>query len=184
MKSTLILVTIGGATLLYLLIRKTPKDASAPESRIDFIRQASEAIHANDTAGIDDPVEPKTSRRKARSVDEIDEDSSEYNYEIVGESFQRDHLVSLIRVHKAFDTGEILTTATLELEPTNEFDPTAVKVMIEGLQVGHIPKYDSPAVTKMITKSGKNGMEVAARIGFDPSSPQPFIGVKISLTVE
>ena len=184
MKSALILIIIAGATLLYLWIKKTPKDASAPESRVDFIRQASEALHANDAAGIDDPVEPKTSHRNARSVDDVDEDSSEYNYEVVGESFQRDHLLALIRAHKAFDTGEILATATLEPEPTNEFDPTAVKVVIEGVQVGYIPKYDSPAVTRMISKSGKKGMEVAAKIGFDSSSPQPLIGVKISLTVE
>jgi hypothetical protein len=63
-------------------------------------------------------------------------DDSEYNYGVVGESFQRDHLMALIRAHKAFETGEIVTAAVLEPEPTNAFDSTAVKVVIEGVQVG------------------------------------------------
>jgi hypothetical protein len=107
----------------------------------------------------------------------------EYNYGVVGESFQRDHLLALIRSHKAFDTGEIYTTATLEPEPTNEFDSTAVKVIVEGVQVGYIAKFDSAAVTKMIAQSGKKDMKVPARIGFDANSPSPLIGVTLALTV-
>ena len=117
-------------------------------------------------------------------VDASSGDDSEYNYEVVGESFQRDHLMALIRAHEAFETGEILTSAVLEPEPTNPFDSTAVKVVIEGVQVGYIAKFDSGAVTKMIEKSGKKSYEVPARIGFDADSPAPLIGVKIALTVE
>ena len=78
----------------------------------------------------------------------------------------------------------IYGTAILEPEPTNEFDPTAVKVLVEGIQVGYIPKFDSPAVTEMVKKSGKSVYEVPVRIGFDTDSPQPLIGVRIALTVE
>jgi hypothetical protein len=90
----------------------------------------------------------------------------------------------LIRSHEAFKTGEILATAVLEPEPTNPFDSTAVKVVVEGVQVGYIAKFDSAAVTKMIEKSGKNVYEVPAKIGFDVNSPAPLLGVKIALTVE
>jgi hypothetical protein len=62
--------------------------------------------------------------------------------------------MALIRSHKAFATGEILATAVLEPEPTNDFDSTAVKVVVEGVQVGYIAKFDSAAVTKMIKTSG------------------------------
>ena len=108
----------------------------------------------------------------------------DYNYDVVGENFQRDHLTSLIRAHKAFDVGVIFATAILEPEPTNEFDPTAVKVMIEGTQVGYIPKFDSPTVTRMIAKSGKPTMEVKAKVGWDVDSPSPFVGVRLILELE
>ena len=108
----------------------------------------------------------------------------DYNYEVVGENFQRDHLTSLIRSHKAFDVGVIFATAILEPEPANEFDSTAVKVMIEGTQVGYIPKFDSPTVTRMIAKSGKPTMEVKAKVGWDVDSPSPFVGVRLILALD
>ena len=148
---------------------RNPFSAKKSKSeRVDFIKQASNSIHADEIA-VDERPAP---------------DSEGYDFDVVGESFQRENLLKLIRAHKAFDTGEILTTAVLEPEPTNPFDSTAVKVVIEGVQVGYIAKFDSGAVTKMIEKSGKKSYEVPARIGFDADSPAPLIGVKIALTVE
>ena len=156
--------------ILFLIVRRAPKSAPTPVERPDFIKKVSDSIHGPEE------VEFVVSNQMS--------DDSEYNYGVVGESFQRDHLMALIRAHKAFETGEILTTAVLEPEPTNPFDSTAVKVVIEGVQVGYIAKFDSGAVTKMIEKSGKKSYEVPARIGFDADSPAPLIGVKIALTVE
>ena len=156
------------AILLLLVIRKAPKK-SATANRPDFIAKASQSRFIDDGVGIEIVTK---------------KDISEYNYDVVGESFQRDHLMALVRSHNAFSVGEIYGTATLEPEPTNEFDPTAVKVVVEGVQVGYIPKFDSGAVTKMIGKSGKKELQVPVRIGFDTDSPQPLIGVKIALTVE
>ena len=156
------------AILLLLVLRKAPKKRITT-NRPDFIAKASQSRFINDDVGIEIVTK---------------KDTSEYNYEVVGESFQRDHLMALVRAHKAFETGEILATAVLEPEPTNPFDSTAVKVVIEGVQVGYIAKFDSGAVTKMIEKSEKKSYEVPARIGFDADSPAPLIGVKIALTVE
>ena len=154
--------------ILILIIRRAPKSASKTIDRPDFIKRASDSIHGPEVV----------------ANNQLSGNDSDYNYDVVGESFQRDHLMALIRAHKAFDTGEILATAVLEPEPTNEFDPTAVKVVVEGVQVGYIAKFDSAAVTKMIEKSGKKVYEVPAKIGFDANSPAPLIGVKIALTVE
>ena len=156
--------------ILLLVIRKSAKTTSS-KARPDFIAQAADSIHGPEVVA-------------GSSSSESAPDGVDYNYDVVGESFQRDHLMALVRSHKAFETGEILTTAVLEPEPTNEFDSTAVKVVIEGVQVGYIAKFDSGAVTKMIEKSGKKSYEVPARIGFDADSPAPLIGVKIALTVE
>ena len=154
--------------ILIFVIRRAPKSAPTSANRPDFIKQATEAIHGPEV--VESP--------------QLSGDDSEYNYEVVGESFQRDHLMALVRSHNAFNVGEIYGTATLEPEPTNEFDSTAVKVVVEGVQVGYIAKFDSAAVTKMIEKSGKKVYEVPAKIGFDATSPAPLIGVKIALTVE
>ena len=112
------------------------------------------------------------------AADEID-----YTFEVVGESFQRDHLVQLIKKHKAIEIGEIHTTAILELEPTNDFDPNAVKVLVEGLQVGYIPKSLSGTATEHIRGLGKTTLEVPARLGWDTDNPQPLIGVMLALDI-
>ena len=156
--------------ILLLVIRRSAKTTSS-KARPDFIRQAADSIHGPEVV-VDS------------SSNESAPDGVDYNYDVVGESFQRDHLMALVRSHNAFNVGEIYGIATLEPEPTNEFDSTAVKVVIEGVQVGYIAKFDSGAVTKMIEKSGKKSYEVPARIGFDADSPAPLIGVKIALTVE
>ncbi len=156
------------AIILILVIRRASDSKPSKSARPDFIRQASESRFVSDGSGLG--IVSKA-------------DDSDYNYDVVGESFQRDHLTALIRAHNAFESGEIYSTAVLELEPTNPFDPYAVKVVVEGTQVGYIPKFDSPAVTEMVKKSGKSSYEVPVRIGWDTNSPSPLIGVKLSLTV-
>jgi len=157
------------ALILILVVRKNAKSSTIKGERPDFIEKASQSRFIDDGAGI--VIVPKAP------------DGVDYNYDVVGESFQRDHLTALIRAHNAFESGEIYSTAVLELEPTNLFDPNAVKVVVEGTQVGYIPKFDSPAVTEMIKKRGKKEIEVPVRIGFDTNSPEPLIGVRLALTV-
>ena len=155
------------AIILLLVIRSSIKSKTSLTARPDFIDQVSAAVEGDDVI----------------SVIEQAPDRVDYNYDVVGESFQRDHLMALVRSHNAFSIGEIYGTAILEPEPTNEFDPTAVKVVVEGVQVGYIPKFDSPAVTQMIQENGKKSFEVPVRIGFDTNSPQPLIGVRLALTL-
>ena len=159
-----------GISLLYFKFLAHSSIRKPSERRPDFIIKASESIHG--------PEVSSASASNSEAPDGID-----YNYDVVGESFQRDHLTALIRAHNAFDSGEIYSTALLELEPTNPFDPNAVKVVVEGTQVGYIPKFDSPAVTEMVKKSGTSSYEVPVRIGWDTNSPSPLIGVRLALTV-
>ena len=158
------------AVILFLVLHRAPGSKPSPSIRPDFIRKASESIHG--------PEVPAVTATYAELPDGVD-----YNYDVVGESFQRDHLTALIRAHNAFESGEIYSTAVLELEPTNPFDSNAVKVVVEGTQVGYIPKFDSPAVTEMVKKSGKSSYEVPVRIGWDANSPSPLIGVKLALNL-
>jgi hypothetical protein len=158
------------AILLFLTLRN-PSKAKVQEQRPDFFVKAAESM-----SDVKDSVLFDSGSQ--------DFDDGEYTYEVVGESYQRDHLTALIRAHNAFEAGQILSTAVLEMEPSNPFDSNAVKVVVEGTQVGYIPKFDSPAVTEMIKKSGKKVYEVPVRIGWDTNSPSPLIGVRLALTVE
>jgi len=105
----------------------------------------------------------------------------EYTFDVVGESFQRDHLVQLIKKHNLTDSGELYTTATLKLEPENAFDPTAVMVVVEDLQVGYIPKSFSGEMTDYIKAKGGKTLQVPARVGWDRDSPQPLVGVRLKM---
>ena len=180
-----LLSAVSIIAIAVLLIRRNLNKNSLQPNQIDFFAKAAASVEADQKLS---KATKASANRQVVNVDEVQEDSLsngiDYNYYVVGESFQRDHLLALVRSHKAFATGEINTTATLEMEPTNEFDSNAVKVVIEGTQVGYIAKFDSPKVTQMIKKSGKSPYEVPAQIGFDPDSPQPLIGVRIVLTVE
>ena len=115
------------------------------------------------------------------SIEEPPGKEEEYTFDVVGESFQRDHLVQLIKKHNLTDAGELYTTATLKLEPENAFDPTAVMVIVEDLQVGYIPKSFSPAMTDYIKAKGGKTLQVAARVGWDRDSPQPLVGVRLKM---
>ncbi len=157
------------AILLFLTFRN-PIKAKVQEERPDFFIKAAESM-----SDVKDSVLFDSGSQGF--------DDGEYTYDVVGESYQRDHLTALIRAHQAFVTGQIFSTAVLEMEPTNEFDSSAVKVVVEGTQVGYIPKFDSPAVTEMIKKSGKKVYEVPVRIGWDTNSPSPLIGVRLALTL-
>ena len=105
----------------------------------------------------------------------------DYTFDVVGESFQRDHLVQLIKNHNAIEDGALYTTAILKLEPENAFDPTEVMVIVENLQVGYVPKSMSAEMTDYIKAKGSSTLDVPARIGWDTDSPQPLVGVRLKM---
>ena len=125
----------------------------------------------------------KSENLDSSAVDMAEEDyvESGYNFDVVGESFQRDHLVALLKKNKVIEVGEFATSAMLELEPTNDFDPNAVKVMVDGLQVGYVPKTFSGDVTRMMNDKGVTEFEVPALLGWDNNNPMPAIGVKLDM---
>ena len=122
-----------------------------------------------------------TPTTQTNSYIEEDVTDEEYTFDVVGESFQRDHLVQIIKNTKSADIGEIYTTATLKLEPENPFDSTAVMVIINDLHVGYIPKSQSGMMTDHIQSKGGNTLDVPARIGWDTESPQPLVGVRLKI---
>ena len=130
------------------------------------------------------PFKSKAAQEESVEIS-IDSDSGsddEYSFDVVGESFQRDHLVALLKKHEVINEGVFLTPAMLVLEPTNVFDSNAVKVMVEGVQVGYVPKLLSGDVTKKLTAKGVTEFEVPARLGWDTDNPMPLIGVRLNMS--
>ncbi len=123
-------------------------------------------------------TQPTNISYQSNNEEAVDE---EYTFDVVGESFQRDHLVQLIKKYKSIETGELYTTATLKLEPENAFDQTAVMVIIDDLQVGYVPKSQSGMMTDYIKSKGGNTLQVPARVGWDTESPQPLVGVRLQI---
>jgi hypothetical protein len=124
----------------------------------------------------------KSKGKQQESVEISMDSDDDYNFDVVGESFQRDHLVALLKKHEVINDGSFLTPAMLVLEPSNIFDSNAVKVMVEGVQVGYIPKILSGDVTKKITGKGVTEYEVPARLGWDTDNPMPLIGVRLNMS--
>jgi hypothetical protein len=187
-------LAFAAITSAYRYFKRNSTQSTPSHERVDYFAKAAGDLpqSAESEAPLTDEPQSKKSKRHVVDVDQAPANSyskssdvaGDYTYDVVGESFQRDHLTQLIRAHKAFDIGEIFTTATLEPEPTNAFDPTAVKVVVDGIQVGYIPKFDSAQVTKMIAASGKPTKEVKARIGWDEDSPSPFVGVSLIFSLD
>ena len=123
-------------------------------------------------------TQPINTSYQSNNEEVVDE---EYTFDVVGESFQRDHLVQLIKKYKSIETGELYTTATLKLEPENDFDSTAVMVIIDDLQVGYVPKSQSGMMTDYIQSKGGDTLQVPARVGWDTESPQPLVGVRLKI---
>lgn len=107
------------------------------------------------------------------------------DYDIVGESRCRDHLMSIIRRSSAEDreAGEITTIAQFVPEPHNEFDPNAIAVWIGDGRVGYIPRNETPEFHALIARAAESGgrLLVVARIGWDTENPSPLIGVRLGL---
>ena len=139
--------------------------------------QISSAPHkVNET----NPIPIITSHGKSSGITATS-DEEDYTYDVVGESFQHDHLVQLVQNHKAVNDGSVFTVATLKLQSDNVFDSYAVMVIIEGLQVGYIAKSHSQEMTNKLKALGTEELDVPAHLGWDTDNPQPYIGVKLML---
>ena len=61
-----------------------------------------------------------------------------FKFDIVGESFYTNNLISITNI-KAYGSVSLETEALVELDDNNTHDINAVKVSVDGLQVGHFP---------------------------------------------
>lgn len=77
--------------------------------------------------------------------------------EVVGESNYQEALKGLAGGRKREEGVEIHTTATLVPEPSNPYDPNAIKVQIDGKLVGYIPRQVAKVLQPIIQKLAEHG---------------------------
>ena len=176
----MLLVILG--IILWLFSKPSSK---TPESTAKSNSQVTDKWVAN-PVDIPNPNPPKSAAVSRPHVANFrgnpsSEKGTNYNYEIVGESYRRESLLKIINSHNAASIGKLHIEAELEPEPSNSFDKNAVRVLIDGKHVGYIPQIDSERVGNLIKKSGEGKMKVKARIGWDKNQNMQFIGVKIAL---
>lgn len=89
--------------------------------------------------------------------------------EVVGESFHQNDLVRTVKKHGR------LVEAILMPEPDNEYDSNAVAVLVDGLNVGHLPREVAaiyqPAITKLMSRTGKSVAVSGEILGGDRARP-------------
>jgi hypothetical protein len=88
------------------------------------------------------------------------EGSGEYEYDIVGESRYQENLERIVG-GKTDESQEFECTAYLTAEPSNPHDRHAVRVDINGLTVGYIPRDDAKTIGEQI---GRRNAKVDAII--------------------
>jgi hypothetical protein len=123
-------------------------------------------------------------KRKFASQDESDDDeysqfADDYSFEAVGESHYRDNLLSIIEKHNAHKEGELYLDAVMQTEPNNKFDEFAVAIFVDGKKVGHVPSDYSYDVTTYLDEQNVTAIKVKAVLGWNASSPNPPIGVRL-----
>lgn len=85
---------------------------------------------------------------------------------VVGCHYHCEAISAIIEAHKAEGKNSpfhYMGTATLKPEPTNEFDPNAVAVTVEGQRVGYIRKEYAPELKRAIG----DGYQLACELLWD-----------------
>lgn len=121
----------------------------------------------------------KTKEEKNKSIQNQRDLCQVYTYEIVGEQSYQDNL-KRIAGEKQNVSKEYETRARVVSEPTNKFDKNAIKVEINGLTVGYIPKKDAATVSKQVKGIDKIVPAVIVGGWKDEESEGSF-GVKLSI---
>jgi len=88
-----------------------------------------------------DKKQKNDSIQNKRNLDES------YPYDIVGEQAYQANLKKIAGVKTAV-SKEVELSAKILSEPFNQYDKNALKVEINGLTVGYIPKQDAAKVAK------------------------------------
>lgn len=85
--------------------------------------------------------------------------------EVSGEAFHRNGIGKIFRTLGRAEGGVTMQTAQLIPDPKNTYDRNAVRVVVMGQQVGHVPREFSAQIARLCARVGRgNTATVLARI--------------------
>ena len=125
------------------------------------------------------PSKTSATRPKARVV--WREDS--WPLDTVGESHYQDNLITICGPYRR-EGGETEVRAVLCRDPNNPHDKNAIRVEVDGLKVGHIPREQAKRLSEQMREDGIDRAECGARIrgGWRTNQhDEGFYGVKLAV---
>jgi hypothetical protein len=119
------------------------------------------------------------------SIVDAQSDNGAYAFEIVGESFYQQELERIVG-SRSEASADFDTEALLVYEPDNPADPSAIRVDIGGMTVGHLSRDDAQEHRRRMESNGLAGATVRteAKIvgGWDRGADEVgFFGVKLDM---
>lgn len=109
-----------------------------------------------------------------------------YEFDIVGESFYQDNLLSIAGKKKS-KSANIVKPCVLQLDQNNKHDKNAVSVWIDGLQVGHLSKTNAKKFRDEVSEKAPGVTEFNASAlivgGWVRQGSEGDFGVKIDLPI-
>lgn len=112
--------------------------------------------------------------------------SGDRTLDVVGESYHQDALLTISGGRRHYGGVELEAVAELVPDPTNPYDPNAVKVCINGFTVGHIGRDDAvelrPTIDHSLDLHGQATCPATIRGGWDRGRGKVgFFGVTLRL---
>jgi hypothetical protein len=109
----------------------------------------------------------------------------EVTVEVVGESYHQDELLALTGGRRTWSGAHREVLARLVPDDDDRFDPLAVKVVIEGRLVGHVPRAAArryrPSIAEAIRAAGVATCRGEIRGGWERSGDVGWFGVVLHL---
>jgi hypothetical protein len=171
----------GGYWLIIYIIRALAYKQSNQNGE-SKLKSSSAVIRKSDKASnlkIGDYSKRVFATEEEADEDEWSEYAEEYSFDVVGESYNREKILAIIRENNAIKQGELLVEAIMVKEPDNEFDDNAVLVAVNKKKVGYVPSDISYEIANYLDERGLDGIRVKGKFGWDTTNPSPAIGLKL-----
>ena len=161
-----------GLLVLAVILRQADK-----AKKKKFIRSGSSNLSKSSEGKFENYMKRTFATEEEADEDEWAEYLDEYSFEVVGESYNRDSILSIIRENNAIKDGELLVQAIMMKEPNNEFDDNAVVVFVKKKKVGYVSSDISYEVTNYLDERDLDGIRVKGKFGWDTTNPSPAFGL-------
>jgi hypothetical protein len=163
-------IVLGGLLPVIGLIIAMLLKPKGSVSTVEVVRTVADSTRAFvgrsnstiDSTPKSDPTADEIENRQIHSIGSglLIPDDGRYFQQVAGESY---HVIEIKKLAKRYGgDGEHFVTASLTPEPTNKFDQNAIKVEIDGLLCGYIPKEETENLRPLVNLAQKQNRTLLA----------------------